>query len=163
MIYNFEDYINELWTKGLTRKKNDEHRLEDKNPVNQIIKILGEYIADKLNIKYFSDICKLIIDKDYPIDYVILSIRIPYSSSKYLKHYFSFVIENPYKLYNDGYDKNEIYISFISEIFTYLNTHDYSYMNKLLISRETYEKIKNILLDFVNDMKSTYKLKIKNK
>ena len=40
MIYNFEDYINELWTKGLTRKKNDEHRLED-----------GKYVMTEMGVK----------------------------------------------------------------------------------------------------------------
>ena len=30
MIYNFEDYINELWAKGLTRNKNGEERIENR-------------------------------------------------------------------------------------------------------------------------------------
>lgn len=162
MIYNFKDYINELWYKGLTRNKSDECRLENKNPIDKIIKILGEYIADKLNIKYSPNICELKKYNEYSTHYTSLTICIPVSKNKYLKHFFNFVIKNPYNLYNDGYNENEIYSFFISEIFTYLDTHDYSDMNEFLITEEKYEQIKQILFDFINEMVSKYKLNIKD-
>ena len=67
MIYNFEDYINELWTKGLTRNKNGEERIED---------VLGDHSFTDGNGKFHKygikvesrdeliDVCCEIIEKN---------------------------------------------------------------------------------------------------
>ena len=111
MIYNFEDYINELWTKGLTRNKNNDTRLEDGK--NVMTKMGVKIHLHNPNVDYES-IIKEIIDSygeydsltymDIDTINVIRDMHIKLSDLKNNKLYYVKLINNQYIISFEDYN-----------------------------------------------------------
>lgn len=153
MILKFENYISELWSKGIERSRSGEKRTEDMTCLDNLCKYAGEFIAKELKIDYSSDLCKYEEDNDY----------LPNHSEdyKYYYIYFNFgelgdeysdIVMN-FKLIKDKLtDEDFIYRKFAYCLDMFQDSDfDYNdYKDPYIPSKKEFNKIKKILSKLVN-------------